>query len=156
MRPRHRPFMCLTTQYNTVLREWGERVCLSVKSNPQVLRHIQSFCCTHCSVQYKMSAAHSYYCAWHQALLCVNVFVLQFLSATSMSHVLALSSGRGGLLWCTDLNWSPQTWEGGLWTNTTPSTYVVVRTNNKLVSWFLLCFVCVCVCRIHEDQNDTM
>lgn len=122
---------CNTVQYSFE-RMW-EWVCWSVTSVCQVLHSMQSFCSAYCSVQYSMTGEHGFYCACHQALYCVNVFVFQFLSATSTSHVLALSNGREGLLWCRDLNWSPQTWEGGLWTNTTPSTHEVVRTKDKCV-----------------------
>ena len=72
----------------------------------------------------------------NEAHLCVFVFVFQYLSVMSMSHVLASSTGRGGQLWCKGLNWSPPNLEDGLWINTTPSTYAAVgpHTRTELIS----------------------
>lgn len=112
---------------------WGLCVHVSIiATHNQIASRASVFVCTVwlswvCHIQWICWTAHSHYPLRRGALSCVNVFVFQFLSAMSMSHVLALSSGRGGRHWCRDLSWSHQTWEVGRWTNTTLSTYAAVR-----------------------------
>lgn len=90
-------------------------------------KRVQSFCATWCSVS-TAGLQHigiARYCLMLSSR-CVHVFLFQWQSAMSMKCVPVLSTGKEGLLWCRDLNWSPLTLEDGLWTNTMPLTFAAV------------------------------